>query len=653
MAAKPGPTNTILFCKRPWKAPALALVVLILLTVGWAFVLLGTLSEEAGLHDDDDFSIASLLFHNIAMPDTPSLYDVIPPTVVGLSGGDANSDVVASGAIVAASGYVLTALHAVADLPTINVHVRTPSAIRRYEAEIVKSVSTHNLVLLKILTQDRFPFLTLGNSRTIRKGEWVFGFGHGPRGNLIFKPGQVLATNIALSSEAAPMPNLMATDAVYTWEQNGGPLTNVAGELVGMNVALANPSGRIEGYAVPAQVILSHFLDVVNFEMAQSAKTGVTGGTAAPEQALPRQAPPRQAESRMAPQGERPGLSRSAAWWAKARARVGKDNRGPLGVNVALGAVPPSPLGATAATLDEEHLPGLRIGGYLIEDALGLALLALVAGMTGGMMTMGGGVLQVAGMMVFFGYGMYLIRPVAYLTNIFVYGAAAVRNNRSGLVMWENVRALVPWAVAGVLVGYFIGNFITDGAVATLLGIFALLMGAKALHEIFADDAEEILRRVATEPLGEIPAKGDILDDLLASRGEDGGRAMTNKMVKDAALGLPMGLVSGILGISGGLVEVPLQRYFGGVALRNAIANSSVLVFWASVSGALVAFTHGISSGLIEWSAPIALALIMVPGAYVGGILGARLMTVLPVLALNWFYAVIMLAVAAKMLLIR
>jgi uncharacterized membrane protein YfcA len=111
-----------------------------------------------------------------------------------------------------------------------------------------------------------------------------------------------------------------------------------------------------------------------------------------------------------------------------------------------------------------------------------------------------------------------------------------------------------------------------------------------------------------------------------------------------------MGLVSGILGISGGVVEVPLQRYIGRTSLQNAIANSSVLVFWASVAGTLVAFSHGISRGLIDWQAPIVLSMLMIPGAYVGGLIGAKLMRSLPTVALKSIYAVIMAGIAVKML---
>ena len=103
-------------------------------------------------------------------------------------------------------------------------------------------------------------------------------------------------------------------------------------------------------------------------------------------------------------------------------------------------------------------------------------------------------------------------------------------------------------------------------------------------------------------------------------------------------MGLPVGLVSGLLGISGGVISVPMLRYINRETMRSAIANSSAVVLGASWVGTLLAFTHGVSAGLIEWHGPVTLAAIMIPGAYVGGILGAKLMKVLPILYLQWFY---------------
>ena len=647
------PRNTIMFCEKPWKIPAAVLSLLVLLTMVWAVFIVGTYPDDDFYEDVYDLSVPEFLFRDMGGPSASSISDSVSPGVVGIGAAGVNMPMAASGAIVSAAGHVLTALHPVSGVEEIDVRVRTASGIRQYRAEVVKSLPSHDLALLKILTPDRFMYFSLADTSAAQTGMRVFGIGIGANGNGIVKEGRILNTNAALNVGEMKLSHLLGTDAIFSWEQNGGPLVNDNGEIVGINLTVKGPYATVEGFAVPAHVIASHFADVVTF------KTAKTGAANAPRQPVsvpvagPVAGTMAQPQPRMAP-----GTGGSSAWWTMARRQVAQDNSS-LGMNVAIANAPPA-MAAAPGTManptpmvDTEHLGGVRIAGYSIGDIFGLAVLAVVVGITSGMMTMGGGILQVAGLMIFFGYGMYLIRPVAYLTNLFVFGAASLRNDRSGLVMWNVVRALAPWAVVGVVLGYFIGNSLGDKAIIFLLGLFALLMTAKGLHEIFSDAPEEILVKSGVE---ETPTMADdILEDSLVDElgiASDPLRQTMEQQTRSAILGLPSGLISGILGISGGVVAVPIQRFFSGVSMQNAIANSSVIVFWASLAGALVAFIHGISSGLIEWQAPLTLAAIMIPGAFVGGIVGAKLMKLLPVIALKWFYTVIMAVIAIKMLIL-
>jgi uncharacterized membrane protein YfcA/S1-C subfamily serine protease len=599
----------------------------------WGVYIVNTY-EDDDYSASDDSSVSAFLFRNAAMPDTQRLYYTVPPAVVGVVGGGVNAGPVAAGAIVGANGYVVTTLHSVSNFTDIEVQVSTPTGIRRYPAQVVKSVPSHDLVLLKMLTRERFLFFKMADSASIASGQPVFAFGRNVQGSAVVRQGTVLSSNAPLDIGGNQITHLLRSDAVYTWEQNGGPLVNVQGELLGINITATGPGGRVEGFTVPSQVFIAHFRDVLRFN------TGIPAAAAAAAAGPTKMVP----------------AAGAASWWAKARAQAGTPATSGLGMNVVqsgpVGAAGPGATAPRPGIVDVDHAGGWRIAGYSLTDTLGLIVLALAAGITGGMMTMGGGVLQVAGMMVFFGYGMYLIRPVAFLTNVAVYGAAAWRNNNAGLVQWDKVTPLIPWGVAGVILGYFFGNAIGDTTVGVLLGLFALLMAAKAIHEIAYADPDCGVKSVA-------PGERSEIDDAL---GEDEpsakaggvppllGLQLPEGRMRSAVLGLPMGLISGILGISGGVVEVPLQRYIGKVALHNAIANSSVLVFWASVAGTVVAFTHGLASGLIHWEAPVFLAIVMIPGAYFGGLLGTRLMHVLPVPVLKGVYAATMAAIAIKML---
>jgi serine protease Do len=663
------PKNTIMFCEKPWQIPSLVLGLLVLVTFVWGFYIVGSHSEIEYFEESYELSAPEFMFRDMAGSDFPSIVNNVSPGVVGISGEGVNISPVATGVIVSSGGHVITVLHPLQGMKKISAHVNTPSGVKQFPAEVVKSLPDHNLVLIKILSPDRFLFFRLADTGTLQVGERLAAVGFGPNGNMISKEGRVLQMNSVLSAGARQLANLLSTDAVYSWEQNGGPSINMHGELLGINMSVIGDTAMVGGYAVPAHVIISHFGDVVGLKKApphplMQPQNQVQGVNAAmPQQVFT--APPANPDAgRAGPDG------RSSAWWAKARAQVAQNNP-TLGMNIAvpnqsiasqMGAGTPTQMaanqqmasGATTAPVhtDTEHFGHAQIAGFFVKDMIALAALAMVVGIVSGMMTMGGGVLHVAGMMVFFGYGMHLIRPVAYLTSVFIFGAAARRNAASGLVDWETVKSVTPWAVIGVVAGYFIGNDLDDRSITLLLGLFAVLMTVKGMQEIFYHTDTDIMSK--SDDGGVVAAKvAEEIDEVINFDVDDengSNREKATNHPRSAILGLPAGLFSGILGISGGVIAVPMQRFLGATPLKTAIANSSVIVFWASLVGAIVSFMHGIPAGLIEWQAPLTLAAIMVPGAYVGGMIGAKLMKQLPALALKCCYTVIMAAVAIKML---
>ncbi|MEO5338020.1 MAG: TSUP family transporter [Magnetospirillum sp. WYHS-4] len=645
--------NMIVFCKRPWKLPVFGAAALLVMTIIWGFYILDTYDRDDYFESASGLSVGEFLFRDVAQPDMQRIYEVTSPAVVGIVGSGANATMVGAGAIVGAGGYVVTTAHSVANQAKIRIAVRTAKGIRFYDAQVVKSEPGHDLVMLKMLTTDRFLFFKMANTENLAVGAPVFGFGVNANGVPIIKSGEVTTTNVREAVAGMTLTTLLATDAVYSWEQSGGPVVNVAGELVGMGLAIQDARGTILGYAVPAHVINAHFQDVVGFS-APGGQANVANTTPLPAggQALVAAMPSPSAAAGKSPAEAPLG---SSSWWSMAKAQVNA-GAGAFGMNIAGPAMPAGPaIGAgTAAPVDADHSTSFRIAGFTLPTTLGLALLALVVGIVGGMMTMGGGILQVAGMMTLFGYGIYLVRPVVYLTNLFVYGAASLHHGKTDTIIWSKIKPAIPWAVAGAVAGYFTGNVVGDDAVAILIGLLALLVAVKSLHEIVTSDHSHDLL-VDTNADKKNPRRSDRDDDLEFAAAEPPRKKGARRGVPDGlgwmiAIGLPVGFVSGVTGISGGVISVPVQRLLAGMSLRNAIANSSILVFWASLAGAAVAFAHGLSVGLIDWQSPVLMAVIMAPGAYVGGIVGTYLLRTLPIVLLKWFYMATMAIVAFKML---
>ena len=646
------------FCRQKWKFPSVVLILAILATFAWGFHLLRDHKNE--LQGVNGLNVATQPLEIAALPVVAGggspMDTVVRAALVNIAGiekgvNGARGGFVSrgSGVLITPNGHIATSHHILEGLKEILVRVQTPNGPRQYAARLLKAVSEHDLAVLKLVSRDLFPHLIPGDSRMLRPGDPVIAWGDPDGVSAMRQVGSVnglsAPTTVTIGNQT--LTSLIPTNAVYHWTQGGGPLVNTSGRLLGINLAVQSAVGGISGFAIPVHVLFTDFQDVVDFPVplpnqpqgqqffGQAAPgtpvfmTGNQGARAIPiagnNPLLPAAA--------MAPAADkRPADD----WWERAKAIL-HPNTGLDVTNINAG------VGNLLPAANSSHGEVQRILGYPLRTFLGLLFLGFISGVSGGMMTMGGGIIKVIGLMTIFEYGLLLVRPVAYITNIFMYGAAALRYRNNDLFRWESVRPMVPWAMVGVVLGYFIGNVLNTTVIHYLLGGFAFLLGLKMLVEL----SESSQSKNGLSWLQYYFGSGDLDKD-----GRNRRKQPPTGLIKDGILGLPMGIISGILGITGGVVEVPLQRYVARVPLRNAIANSAVLVFFASVVGSIVALTHGVQSGSFSLDTPLVMALILTPGAYFGGQLGAWLTTVVSLKILRWLYAIFMFAVAFRMILL-
>ena len=114
------------------------------------------------------------------------------------------------------------------------------------------------------------------------------------------------------------------------------------------------------------------------------------------------------------------------------------------------------------------------------------------------------------------------------------------------------------------------------------------------------------------------------------------------------------GTASGLLGIGGGLIRVPLLNRVCKLPLRKAIGSSSAIMFFTAIIGATVkdvSLTEIISeSGTPMHAGHVVIgALLLIPGALVGGWLGAKLSGAIPVKAIRSVFALLVAWAAFKM----
>ncbi|HIJ32891.1 MAG TPA: TSUP family transporter, partial [Gammaproteobacteria bacterium] len=407
---------------------------------------------------------------------------------------------VASGVIINPDGYVITTLHSLGSPDTLEVHVQGSQGVKRYKTDIVKKHVAHDLVLLKLVTNDRFLFLKLAETQSISQQTPLIAIGKEATGQVVAYPGVLQRSDQVRQVAGGTLTHLMQTNALLSWQQSGGAVINQHADLVGIGFLLQGQGGTAEGFVVPSHVIHSHFQDVIEFNLA-----GQSGGAQTQPPATTTVA--QQVESNPLNQPNQ-AKGMAAAWWDQARQQTRQEKLAVVHqnqqqqspgallaqniaatktVNTAGGQTRVAHIGApgdSVRLIDLEHDSSFDLGFYKLDAIIGLMLLGVVAGAVGTLVPMGGGIVAVSGMMLLFGYGVYMVRPVLYITNLFTYGLAALRQLFAGVVITRRVKDLLPATIVGAVLGYFLGHNLYDHVIGYLLGLFALVMAAVVLYEL-------------------------------------------------------------------------------------------------------------------------------------------------------------------------
>jgi serine protease Do len=166
-----------------------------------------------------------------------------------------------SGFLIDPRGYIVTNNHVIDGADTVNV---TLTDEREFEATLVGIDRKTDLALLKIDADRPLPFVNWGDSDTVRVGDWSLAIGNpfGLGGTVTAGILSARARNI----NAGLYDDFLQTDAPINPGNSGGPLFNLDGEVIGVNSAIASPSGGNVGigFAIPAALaepIIAQILD--------------------------------------------------------------------------------------------------------------------------------------------------------------------------------------------------------------------------------------------------------------------------------------------------------------------------------------------------------------------------------------------------------
>ena len=236
-----------------------------------------------------------------------------------------------------------------------------------------------------------------------------------------------------------------------------------------------------------------------------------------------------------------------------------------------------------------------------LRDALSVVL-GLATGILSGLFGVGGGVISQPGMRLL---GLTPLAVIGTALPVIIPGAlsGSVRYVREQLIRWPAVVATVPIGLAAAVVGSIASEHVPgDGHLLQL--ITAGLLGLSSYRMGHVSPAVAPDEPLAETDAPEAPEGAPVVDE-------------TALLPRYAAIGAVAGLLSGLLGIGGGVVMVPAFVQLAGIPVKAAIATSIVCVGAFAVPGTVA---HALQ-GHVDWRVAVALVVGVVPGARLGAAL--------------------------------
>ena len=212
---------------------------------------------------------------------------------------------------------------------------------------------------------------------------------------------------------------------------------------------------------------------------------------------------------------------------------------------------------------------------------------------------------------------------VAFGTNLLVVPptalSGAMAHHRKGSVIWKAGIILGITGAIGAFGGAFLAAHLPGTLLTTLFGI-AIIVGA--------------LRMLTAKPpqMTESPTDNPGIYILW---------------------GIPLGIISGIIGIGGGVLMIPIMVYFLKFKIHHAVGTSTALMIFTAAGGALSYLFNGLgvqelppfSTGYLNWLQFVLLAGCSIPMSVVGAKAAHRL----PAKQLRYVFIIVMFYMGLKM----
>jgi putative serine protease PepD len=200
----------------------------------------------------------------------PKLVQKVLPSVVSIKVVGSGSADEGTGMIISKNGLVVTNNHVIAAAATSGTITITRSGTTKSEpATLVGTNPVDDVALIRINNASNLPTVTFGNSNKLEAGDSVVAIGNAlglaagtptVTSGIVSALGRTVTAGTDTSSET--LNNMIQTDAAINPGNSGGPLLDSAGDVIGMNTAVAGTLSDGEntqniGFAIPVATIQS------------------------------------------------------------------------------------------------------------------------------------------------------------------------------------------------------------------------------------------------------------------------------------------------------------------------------------------------------------------------------------------------------------
>lgn len=185
----------------------------------------------------------------------PSVVSVVVETQANTIFGAVRQSGAGTGVIISSDGYIMTNSHVVGTAKTASVTLENGKVYEN--VEVIGSDPLNDIAFMKIKDVKDLPAVTLGDSSTVRVGQQVVAIGNalGQYQNtvttgILSGVGRPVTAGNETGSQQENLVDLLQTDAAINSGNSGGPLVNLAGQVIGINTAIVADANNI-GFSIP------------------------------------------------------------------------------------------------------------------------------------------------------------------------------------------------------------------------------------------------------------------------------------------------------------------------------------------------------------------------------------------------------------------